>query len=106
MYLSSYLYGHGLAAAAPGHYQVALGAKKLTQVRAPGSQGARHFSRPKRHLAMAWQAMAKYVTGNAHQISGNAICGGVGWGLGGRRQTLGWGGVVCLVGYGFGFGIF
>ena len=47
--------------AAPGHGQVALGAKKVAlapQVRVP-----RHFLRPKRHLAMAWrrrrQAMAK-----------------------------------------------
>ena len=61
MGVSSYLLGHGLAAVAPGHGQVALGAKKVAL--GPGPPGPRHFLRPKRHLTMAWrrhrQAMAK-----------------------------------------------
>ena len=68
--------------------QVALGAKKVAQVRAPGSQSPRHFLRPKRHLAMArrrrqamgtpsnWERHSikgeRPVTGNAIPLNGNA----------------------------------
>ena len=78
MGVSSYLFGHGLVAAAPGHGQVALGTKKAARTwtgAGPGPGGARtqrHFLRPQRHLAMAWrrrrQAMGRPVTGNAQSL--------------------------------------
>ena len=60
-------------AAAPGHGQVALGAKKVARGPHTGSpQGQRHFIGPKRHLAMAWrrrQAWRHSINRKHHNIS-------------------------------------
>ena len=51
--VSIYLFGHGLAAAAPGHGQVALGTKKVAD---PGTQrwGGVGTRRPEADIGVGW----------------------------------------------------
>ena len=85
MGVSSYLFGHGLAAAAPGHGQVALGTKKVARTLGPlgpldpGTPGPL----PGHGQISKWK----------RPVNGNAIWGGVG--CGGMAFCVGVGALVA-----------